>query len=88
MRYIGNKQLLAPEILKLLDEKGLLNNNLTLLDAFCGTGSVSDILKGSFNIVANDILSWCTLYTKGKLCAGDCNSNLYHLKNLDLILSR
>ena len=72
MRYIGNKQLLAPEILKLLDEKGLLNNNLTLLDAFCGTGSVSDILKGSFNIVANDILSWCTLYTKGKLCAGDC----------------
>ena len=72
MRYIGNKQLLTPEILELLGKKGLLNNNLKLLDAFCGTGSVSDALKGSFNIIVNDILSWCTLYTKGRLCAADC----------------
>ncbi|MDA1347233.1 MAG: DNA adenine methylase, partial [Crenarchaeota archaeon] len=72
MRYIGNKQLLVPEIIELLGKKELLNKNLTLLDAFCGTGSVSDALKGSFNIVANDNLNWCTLYTKGRLCAGDC----------------
>ncbi|MBI1663923.1 MAG: DNA adenine methylase [Nitrosopumilus sp.] len=72
MRYIGNKQLLTPEILELLQKKKLLNNNLTFFDAFCGTGSVSDALKGSFNLVVNDILSWCTLYTKGRLCAGDC----------------
>ncbi len=72
MRYMGNKQLLTPEILELLGKKGLLNNNLTFFDAFCGTGSVFDALKGSFNIVVNDILSWCTLYAKGRLCAGDC----------------
>lgn len=72
MRYIGSKQLLTPEIFELLGRKGLLNKNLILLDAFCGTGSVSDALKGAFNIVANDNLSWCTLYTKGRLCAGDC----------------
>ncbi|MDE1844849.1 MAG: DNA adenine methylase [Thaumarchaeota archaeon] len=72
MRYIGNKQLLTPEISKLLEQKGLLNKNLTFFDAFCGTGSVSDALKGAFNIIVNDILSWSTLYTRGRLCAGDC----------------
>ena len=72
MRYIGSKQLLTPDILKLLEKKKLLNKNLTLLDAFCGTGSVSDALKDSFNIVVNDNLSWCTLYAKGRLCARDC----------------
>ena len=72
MRYIGSKQLLTPDILELLEKKKLLNKNLTLLDAFCGTGSVSDALKDSFNIVVNDNLSWCTLYTKGRLCARDC----------------
>jgi adenine-specific DNA-methyltransferase len=73
MRFIGNKELIASEISDLLEKKGLLYKNLTLLDAFCGTGSVSDALKGSFNIIANDILSWCVLYTRGRLCANDCN---------------
>jgi adenine-specific DNA-methyltransferase len=72
MRYIGNKKLLLPDILKLLDAKKLLKKNLTLFDAFCGTGSVSDGLKDSFNIVVNDNLNWCTIYTKGRLCGRDC----------------
>ncbi|MCW8966229.1 MAG: DNA adenine methylase [Candidatus Pacearchaeota archaeon] len=73
MRYIGNKDLIAPEILKLLKEKGLLNKSLTFFDAFCGTGSVSDAVKGSFNVIANDILSWCVLYSRGRLSADSCN---------------
>lgn len=73
MRYIGNKQLITSEISDLLEKKGLLNKKLTFFDAFCGTGSVSDALKDSFNIIANDILSWCVLFTRGRLCASNCN---------------
>ena len=40
---------------------------------FCGTGAVADSLKGAFNIIANDMLSWCTIYTRGRVCAPDCN---------------
>ncbi len=72
MRYIGNKQLLTPDIREFLGKKGLLDKKLTLFDAFCGTGSVSDALKDSFNLVLNDILRWSTIYTKGRICAADC----------------
>ncbi len=47
MRFIGNKELIVPEIVNLLKEKNLLNKNLTFFDAFCGTGAVSDALKDS-----------------------------------------
>lgn len=73
MRFIGNKDLVTSEISDLLKKKGLLQKKLTVFDAFCGTGSVSDALKDSFNIIVNDILSWCVLYTRGRLCARDCN---------------
>ena len=73
MRFIGNKESVTSEISDLLKSKGLLNKNLTLFDAFCGTGSVSDALKSSFNIIANDILTWCVTYTRGRICAGDCS---------------
>lgn len=73
MRFLGNKESITPIISDLLESKGLLGKNLTLFDAFCGTGSVSDALKGSFNIIANDILSWCVTYTRGRICARDCN---------------
>lgn len=72
MRYIGNKELITSEISNLLAKKGLLHKNLTLFDAFCGTGSVSDALKGSFGIIANDNLTWCVVFTRGRLCASDC----------------
>lgn len=73
MRFIGNKELIASEILEILDQKGLANKQLTLLDAFCGAGAVSNSLKGSFNIVANDMLKWCVIYTRGRVCAYNCN---------------
>jgi len=56
MRYLGSKELITAEISNLLGKKGLLQKNLTFFDAFCGTGAVSDALKDSFNIVANDNL--------------------------------
>lgn len=73
VRFLGNKESITSEISDLLENKGLLNKNLTFFDAFCGTGSVSDALKGSFNIIANDLLSWCVTYTRGRICAKDCN---------------
>ena len=45
IRYLGNKTSILSEIKKLLNEKKLLNKNLVLFDAFCGTGSVSNYLK-------------------------------------------
>jgi adenine-specific DNA-methyltransferase len=88
MRFIGNKELITSEIRALLDQKGLTNKKstlfdevtnkrLTFFDAFCGTGAVADSLKDSFNIVANDMLSWCVIYTRGRVCANDC-----HFENL------
>jgi len=83
MRFIGNKELITSEIRELLDQKGLINKKstlfdeatnkqLTFFDAFCGTGAVSDALKGTFNIVSNDMLKWCGIYTKGRVCANKC----------------
>lgn len=72
MRFIGNKDLLIPEIKILLEEKKLDDKKLRLFDAFCGTGAISDSLKDSFNIISNDLLTWCTIYTKGKVFSSDC----------------
>lgn len=88
MRFIGNKELITSEIRELLDQKGLINKKrtlfeeatnkrLTFFDAFCGTGAVADSVKDSFNIVANDILKWCVIYTRGRVCANEC-----HFENL------
>ena len=46
---------------------------LTLFDAFCGTGAVSDRLKNKFNLVINDNLKWATVYTAGRLYAPSCH---------------
>jgi len=72
MRFIGNKELITSEIREVLDGACLSNKNLTLFDAFCGTGAVSDALKKSFNIVSNDMLTWCVIYTRGRVCASGC----------------
>lgn len=72
MRFIGNKELIISDIKSLLNELSLTDNGLTLFDAFCGTGAVSDSLKNSFNLVSNDLLRWCVVYTRGRVCANDC----------------
>ncbi|VXB88487.1 MULTISPECIES: DNA adenine methylase [Chryseobacterium] len=73
MRFIGNKELITTDILELLDEKKLTHRQLTLFDAFCGTGAVSVATQNAFNIIANDMLRWSTIYTKGRVCANICN---------------
>lgn len=73
MRFIGNKEPIVCEIKDLLSEEGLLNKKgLKLFDAFCGTGAVANSLKDSFDIVVNDMLSWCVIYTKGRITGKNC----------------
>lgn len=72
MRFIGNKELIVPEIVALLEERGLVGKGLTFFDAFCGTGAVSDAIKGGFHIIANDLLEWCGVYTRGRLAGPNC----------------
>lgn len=72
MRFIGNKELITTEIINLLDSKELLNKELTLFDAFCGTGAVADCLKDKLNVIINDMIKWSVLYTNGRLVSPDC----------------
>jgi len=72
MRFLGNKEDLKDEIENFLSEVGLNDNNLTLFDAFCGMGSVSDHLKGSYKIISNDLLKCCSIFTQAKLNAEKC----------------
>lgn len=74
MRYIGNKESIVEKIRNLLVEKKILNKKLVFFDAFCGTGSVSNFIKGDFDkVIINDNLKWATVYSKGKLVANKCN---------------
>jgi len=73
VRFIGNKESITNEIFALLENKGLANRNLTLFDGFCGSGAVADAMKGSFNLIINDILKWCVVYTEGRISASDCD---------------
>lgn len=72
MRFIGNKDLMAPAIRELIEEIGLTGQRLTFFDAFCGTGAVADAVKDCFNIKLNDILEWCSLYAKGRVASSSC----------------
>jgi adenine-specific DNA-methyltransferase len=72
MRFIGNKELIISDIKELLKDLKLINKKLVFFDAFCGTGAVSDSLKDSFNLVSNDMLNWCVIYTKGRIFASQC----------------
>ena len=72
MRFIGNKELIIQDIRKLLHEKDLIDSDLVLFDAFCGTGAVSDALKGDLKVVVNDMLNWCVTYAKGRICSSEC----------------
>lgn len=67
MRFLGNKESIVHEIKELLEKKKLTGKDLTLFDAFCGTGAVSDYLKNDFNIILNDSLTWCTHYAKSRV---------------------
>ena len=73
MRFLGNKESIKHEIFNLLENKGLINKKFILFDAFCGSGAVADSIKGNFDVVINDILTWCVVYTKGRIVANSCD---------------
>lgn len=72
MRYLGNKDSIVAEIEQLLIEKCINSDKFIFFDAFCGTGSVADYLKSTFQITINDNLTWSTFYARGRICALDC----------------
>lgn len=73
MRFIGNKASIANRIRDLLGRRRLLDRKLVFFDACCGSGSVSDALKDSFRLVVNDIMTWCVLFTRGRVLSGGCD---------------
>lgn len=72
MRFLGNKTSIIPDIVSLLNQKGLLRKGLSFFDAFCGTGSVADFFKQYYRIILNDNLSWAVTYSWGRVCAQAC----------------
>lgn len=72
MRFLGNKDSILTKIEQLLGEKGLLNDEYTFFDAFCGTGAVAEYFKNRYRLIINDNLNWATIYTKGRICAPLC----------------
>lgn len=72
MRYLGNKDSIIHEIKSLLEDKQILNENLTFFDAFCGTGSVADSFKNYYDIIINDNLEWSVVYAKGRVNSSKC----------------
>lgn len=91
MRYIGSKDKLLPAIQALLYDKGLLNNSYRFFDAFCGTGSVANSLKGKYNLIINDSMQWSVVYSIGRIVGKSCNFKKlgfdpfqYFIKNLEI----
>ena len=83
MRFLGNKESIKYEILKLLDCKGLMDKGFTFFDAFCGSGAVAEAVKSHFSVVINDILNWCVIYTKGRMYGGYCEFSLLGFNPFD-----
>ena len=73
MRYLGNKDSLTNQIVDLLRNKGLLRNEFTFFDGFCGMGSVADSVKNIYKrIIINDSLKCASVFTYAKLIANKC----------------
>ena len=85
MRFLGNKEELKYEIEDFLYKKGLKDRHLTLFDAFCGMGSISDHLKGSFNIISNDLLKCCTIFTQARVNANKCRFEKLNFNPIDFL---
>ena len=73
MRYLGSKDSLTNQILDLLKNKGLLQNEFTFCDGFCGMGSIADSVKTIYKkIIINDSLKCASVFTHAKLIANGC----------------
>ena len=85
MRFLGNKESLLSDIESLLREHKLLDKKITLCDAFCGSGAISNYFKKYFNIVLNDNLTWATIYSMGRVVAPDCTFSKLGFNPFDFI---
>jgi len=72
LRYLGNKDSLSDRIKDIIIEKVDGKKNLTLFDAFCGTGSVANTFKTMCDIVINDNLNCATTYAYGRMVGAKC----------------
>jgi len=72
VRYLGNKDSIVQEINSLLIDKNLISGNQVFFDAFCGTGSVSKNIVGNFDLIINDNLKFCTVFSEGRLYEQNC----------------
>ena len=57
---------------KLFEQKNLLKENLTLFDAFCGTGAIAYHFKNEYNLIINDNLHCATTFASGRVFASQC----------------
>lgn len=73
MRFLGNKESLVEQIMRMMERKGLLRKENVFFDAFCGMGAVSAAVDGLFRkIIVNDLLKCCVTFTRGRLVAEKC----------------
>ena len=66
MRYIGCKQKLLPSIMATIDK--LLPEPGIVIDAFAGTGTVSERFKANHTVIASDLLLSSVILTQCKIC--------------------
>ncbi len=85
MRFLGNKEELKDEIEDFLNKKGLKGKHLTFFDAFCGMGSISDHLKASYNIISNDLLKCCIIFTQARVNANKCRFKKLNFNPIDYL---
>src|SRR5574344_398904 len=72
MRYLGAKDNLIEYISQILVNKQINRRKYVFFDAFCGMGSVSDAFKDLYDIIINDILNCCTVFTQARLFSSSC----------------
>lgn len=65
MRYIGNKTRILKNIEEILDKKHL--NGGVFADLFTGTGSVADHFKDRFEVIANDLMDYASIFAQAKI---------------------
>lgn len=73
MRFLGNKESIIEEIYNIISENIDIRRQLTLFDAFCGTGTVANQFKDRFNIILNDNLKCATVYSSGRMLFNKCD---------------
>ncbi|MCM3631145.1 DNA adenine methylase [Paenibacillus glycanilyticus] len=72
MRYIGSKERLIGFISAEIESKTNKDNCNTFADLFCGTAVVSKHFnEKNYEIIANDNLSYCTIWAKAGLLSPD-----------------